>query len=141
MSATYAYDPSKLAGRGKDLMRFELGDTMVEGGQDTCALCDEEYEALLTMYPDSWKKAKMHCIESIFRRFSYETDTLDGELSLKFGDRAKLWQEEYQKLKAEAEADDTDCHAIESMGCPVHREPYFRLGMMSRDGVGEVHER
>ena len=42
MSATYAYDPSKLAERGKDLMRFELGDTMVEGGQDTCALCDEE---------------------------------------------------------------------------------------------------
>lgn len=28
---TYTYDPSKIQENGKDRMRFELGDTMVEG--------------------------------------------------------------------------------------------------------------
>ena len=40
--ATYSYDPSNLKENGVDLMRFELGDTMVDGKEKTCALCDEE---------------------------------------------------------------------------------------------------
>ena len=71
MAGAYTYDPSKLSDRGKDLMRFELGDTMVEGREKTSALSDEEYEALLEMNKN-WKRAKLACIESIFRRFSYE---------------------------------------------------------------------
>ena len=38
----YNYDPAAVAEYGKDRMRFELGDTMVEGGPDTTALTDEE---------------------------------------------------------------------------------------------------
>ena len=41
----YNYDPAAVAVYGKDRMRFELGDTMVEGGPDTTALTDEEIEA------------------------------------------------------------------------------------------------
>ena len=44
---TYSYDPTQIRARGKDQMRFELGDTQTEGGADTCALADEEYEAVL----------------------------------------------------------------------------------------------
>ena len=44
---TYSYDPTKIKARGKDQMRFELGDTQTDGGADTCALADEEYEAVL----------------------------------------------------------------------------------------------
>lgn len=99
MAGMYNYDPGKLSERGKDLMRFELGDTMVEGKEKTCALTDEEYDAILKMHK-SWKRAKLACLEAIFRRFSYEVDTQTGPLSLQFGNRAKLWQEEYEKLKA-----------------------------------------
>lgn len=52
---TYVYDPSKIAENGKDRMRFELGDTMVEGAAETCALCDEEYSnAFDALEPHTW---------------------------------------------------------------------------------------
>ena len=35
---TYSYDPTKIRERGKDQMRFELGDTVTEGGADTCSV-------------------------------------------------------------------------------------------------------
>lgn len=65
MAGTYSYDPAKLEEEGMDLMRFQLGDTMVEGKEKTCALTDEEYNAILKMY-SNWKRAKLACIESIF---------------------------------------------------------------------------
>ena len=74
----YNYDPAAVAEYGKDRMRFELGDTMVEGGPDTTALTDEEIEAALSAYPKSWKRAKLMLLESLFRRFSYEVDTKTG---------------------------------------------------------------
>ena len=43
MPGTYQYEPGNIAEYGKDRMRFELGDVMVEGKEKTCALCDEEY--------------------------------------------------------------------------------------------------
>ena len=52
----YTYDPTKIKEKGKDRMRFELGDTMVEGGAETAALSDEEINAVLEMYPNKWKK-------------------------------------------------------------------------------------
>lgn len=47
MPGTYQYEPGNIAKYGKDRMRFELGDVMVEGKEKTCALCDEEYNAVL----------------------------------------------------------------------------------------------
>lgn len=47
MPGTYQYEPGNIAEYGKDRMRFELGDVMVEGKEKTCALCDEEYNAVL----------------------------------------------------------------------------------------------
>ncbi len=133
--STYTYDPSKIISYGMDLMRFELGDVMVEGGSKTCALCDEEYSAVM---PESiksarqWKKAKLACLESIFRRFSYEVDTKTGPVSLSFGDRAKLWQEEYEKLKDELKAGSVSSNAVAlNYQYGTNPPPYFYNGMQS----------
>ena len=91
----YNYDPAAVAEYGKDRMRFELGDTMVDGGPDTTALTDEEIEAALSAYPKSWKRAKLMLLESLFRRFSYEVDTKTCPLTLSLQARAKLWKEMY----------------------------------------------
>ena len=64
----YTYEPGSIIEAGKDRMRFELGDTMVEGGSDTCALTDEEISAVLSKFPGKWKRAKLALLESICRR-------------------------------------------------------------------------
>ena len=66
MPGTYQYEPGNIAEYGKDRMRFELGDVMVEGKEKTCALCDEEYNAVLPeKIPTTrqWKKAKLRCLD------------------------------------------------------------------------------
>jgi len=138
--ASYSYLPENIMAYGKDRMRFELGDTQVDGEELTCALCDEEYEAVISekvVTKRQWKKAKLACIESIFRRFSYEPDTKEGPLSLMLGARAKLWQEEYEKLKAELKKGAVSPGAIAQInsygngaGFPT---PYFYNGMMSTE--------
>jgi len=137
MAGTYTYEPFQITAYGKDRMRFELGDVMVDGKERTCALCDEEY-LLLTegvQTARSWKKAKLKCLESIFRRFSYEPDTKVGPTSFAFTERAKLWQEEYEKLKKELEAAAVSPAAIHMNAGDMKRqsEPYFYSGMMSTE--------
>ena len=100
MPGTYQYEPGNIAEYGKDRMRFELGDVMVEGKEKTCALCDEEYNAVLPeKIPTTrqWKKAKLRCLESIMCKFAFEPDTKVGPLSLSMGERAKLWKEMYEE--------------------------------------------
>ena len=81
-NGNYTYEPEKIKENGKDRMRFELGDTMVEGRSDTSALTDEEIEAAFNMYPDSWKRAKLALLESICRRFAMRlTPKKDRSLS------------------------------------------------------------
>lgn len=89
---SYTYDPSKITENGKDRMRFELGDTVVEGMEETCALTDEEYKAALAMYPRKWRKAKLALLSSIVHRFMYEVDTKVGPLSLSLHQRAEAWK-------------------------------------------------
>lgn len=123
----YSYDPTKIKEPGVDRMRFELGDTMVEGGPETSALADAEIEAVLETYPKKWKRAKLALLESICRRFAYEPNTKSGPVSFSFGDRAKLWREDYEKLKKEV--------ALESCSVPTSllggsdKPPYFYTGM------------
>ena len=49
--ATYTYDPTKLKGSTISRVRFELGDILVDGGAETCMLCDEEIQAVLDETP------------------------------------------------------------------------------------------
>lgn len=130
MERIYTYEPEKISDNGKDRMRFELGDTMVEGGSDTSALTDEEIVAALKMYPQKWKRAKLVLLESICRRFAYEPDTKTGPLSFGFGERAKLWREDYEKLKKEVK---TGSLTVPRYGTDPNRwskPPYFYTGMM-----------
>ena len=122
----YNYDPSRIAEGGVDKMRFELGDTMVEGQSETTALTDEEITAALGLYPTSWKKAKLYLLESICRRFSYEVDTKTGPLSLSLAERAKIWRKDYEDLKREVDLSSSICPGIPA---GQKKPPYFYAGM------------
>ncbi len=126
MQRSYTYNPAKLGEKGKDRMRFELGDTMVEGEAQTCALSDEEYAAILDIYQDKWRRAKLALIESILRRFSYEVDTRVGPLSLSLSQRLEVWKAMYQELKKEC----AGACVPSSKLMAIDGEHYFYAGMM-----------
>ena len=134
MAGNYTYAPDKIQKNGKDRMRFELGDTMVEGRSDTSALTDEEIEAAIKMYPDSRKRAKLALLESICRRFAYEVDTKEGPLSFSLNQRAKLWRDDYEKLKQEVEMESAAVPASATSG--KKKPPYFYAGMMGNPRTG-----
>lgn len=132
---SYTYDPANIAAMEKDRMRFELGDTMAAGGADTCALTDEEITTVIELYPGKWKKAKLFLLESICRRFAYEPDTKSGPVSFSFGERAKLWREDYEKLKQEVSKASV---SVPSYGLGTNgqgKPPYFYTGMMGNREV------
>ena len=111
----YTYEPGNITEFGKDRMRFELGDTMVEGLADTTALTDEEIPAAIDAYPKKWKRAK-----------------LTGPLSLDMNGRAKLWKEDYDKLKKEVQAESV---SVPRFGNGVDGPPYFHTGMHENERV------
>ena len=129
MPGTYQYEPGNIAEYGKDRMRFELGDVMVE-----------EYNAVIPeKVPTArqWKKAKLRCLESIMRKFAFEPDTKVGPLSLSMGERAKLWKEMYEDLKKDLKASAASVEAIlplaENPETGRITPPYFYAGMMSHE--------
>lgn len=130
-AGTYTYDPTRLTEMGKDRMRFELGDTMVEGGSETSALTDEEISAALECHSSRWKRAKLMLLESLCRRFAYEVDTRTGPLSLELQERAKLWRKDYDDLKKEVSAESA---VIPGFGPDsAHKPPYFYTGMQENE--------
>lgn len=130
----YTYDPAKISEYCKDRMRFELGDTMVEGESDTTALTDEEIQAAIDTYPKSWKRAKLWLLESLCRRFAYEVDAKTGPLWLYMQERAKLWRADYESLKKEVSVE--SC-SIPRFGNGVHNKPpYFYGGMHKNERAG-----
>ena len=137
MGRTYTYEPEKISENGKDRMRFELGDTMVEGGSDTSALTDEEITAAIEMFPKKWKRAKLALLESICRRFAYEPDTKTGPLSFTFGERAKLWREDYERPKNEVKNSSLTVPKYGADPDGRSKPPYFYTGMMeNREAKG-----
>lgn len=133
---TYTYDPGSLKEFGKDRMRFELGDTMVEGLSDTTALTDEEIQASIETYPGSWKRAKLMLLESLCRRFAYEVDTKTGPMWLYMQERAKLWREDYDKLKKEVSAE--SCNIPQFGNGEYQKPPYFYAGMQRNERTGAI---
>ena len=131
----YTYEPGNVTEYGKDRMRFELGDTMVEGAPDTTALTDQEIQAALAAYPKSWKRAKLMLLESLCRRFSYEVNTRTGPLTLELQERAKQWRKDYDALKKEAAAE--ACHVpMDAAGGRGQKPPYFHTGMQRNERTG-----
>ena len=101
---TYSYDPTKITEGGVDQMRFELGDTVTDMEGITSPLCDEEYKAILNKYGDSWKKAKLKCLEAIVMKLAYEVDTSVSGLSYSLSSRYERWKQMYDSAKKEASA-------------------------------------
>lgn len=130
-TGTYSYNPADLKGNTMSRMRFELGDTMVQGAENTCAVTDEEINAAIEMYPKSWKKAKLMLLESLYRRFSYEVDTKTGPLTLNLHDRAVMWKEDYLALKKEIQQE--SCSVPPFAGGTTNKPPYFYTGMQQNE--------
>lgn len=130
----YTYEPKNITEFGKDRMRFELGDIMVDGGSDTTALTDEEIQAAISSYPKSWKRAKLLLLESLYRRFSYEVDSKTGPLWLYMHDRAELWKRDYDDLKKEISAG--ACNVPKSSIMGHSKPPYFYSGMHQNERAG-----
>ena len=130
----YTYNPANVKEPGKDRMRFELGDVMVDGLSDTTALTDEEIQAAIDTYPKSWKRAKLMLLESLCRRFSYEVNTKTGPLTLELQERAKLWREDYEKLKKEVSAE--SCSIPQFRNASQNKPPYFYTGMQRNERAG-----
>lgn len=127
---SYSYDPSNITDYGKDRMRFELGDTVVDNDGESAALTDEEYTAIIKLYPGKWKLAKLKLLENLCRKFAFESsDTKLGSFSLSQSSRADFWRADYEALKKEVEAASVSFPStFGTDGCKSH--PYFRSGMM-----------
>lgn len=64
----FTYNPNLVLAGGKDQLRFELGDTKVEGGSETCVLGDEEYIALLVGFGAervAWEETEWYSLGSL----------------------------------------------------------------------------
>ena len=130
-SGTYTYNPAEIKGNTVSRMRFELGDTMVEGSSETTALTDEEIQAALDTYPNEWKRSKLMLVESLYRRFSYEVNTKTGPLTLELQSRAELWKAEYEKLKKDVALDNISVPFF--AGERTGKTPYFYTGMQENE--------
>lgn len=129
---SYTYDPTQITARGKDQMRFELGDTAVEDGAETCAMCDEEYAALLAdlgTTNKAWLDVKIKIVGAILHKFSFQVDTKVDVLTYDFSSRAEQWQTLLDNLKKEATAS-----SLPIMGSGKKSKPYFYRGMGGNKG-------
>jgi len=132
----YTYNPENMTEATRDRMRFELGDTMVEGGAETCALCDAEYDAAMAWFPKDWRRAKLALVDSILRRFSYEVNTRVGPLSLDLGERVENWKALRDDLKREILRSSVPI----ANPAAISRDRYFYEGIMdNREGGGGRH--
>lgn len=126
---TYSYDPSKICDNGVDQMRFELGDTIVDLGEVTSPLCDEEYVAMINSC-STWKKAKLKCLKAIVMKFAYEVNTSTDGLSYSLNDRYPRWKAMYDDLKKEVQAAVPICNP-NALGGKNGEDMYFHYDMLS----------
>lgn len=128
---SYSYDPTKIYDRSVNQMRFELQDNIIEGEGVTCALCDEEYQAIID-HEKGWKRAKLKCLKAIITKLSYEVNTSTDGLSYSLSERYERWKAMYDDLKKETliALPVADPRAL--MGEePPNRPPYFHEDMQA----------
>lgn len=140
MKKSYTYAPEKISEKGVDRMRFELGDVMVEGCQETCALSDEEYKAIIDS-SKSWKRAKLSALESIVHRFGYEVNTTVGPMKLELQARAEFWHKLYVEMKNECGDGTIPSTGKASPESGKDGGHYFYGGMHDNERAGNGGER
>ena len=129
---TYTYDPTKITDGGRDQMRFELGDTVVDMEGITSPLCDQEYDAIIKKYGKSWRRAKYECLKAICMKLAYEVNTSVGGLSYSLSERF----ERFSKMKDAAEKELKAIGSVPRAGnpgslMPHGRTPYFYNDMQA----------
>ena len=124
MAKTYSYCPENITENSIDKMRFELGDTMIEGGADTCVLCDEEYAAILAQCK-TWQKAKIECLKAIVMKLCYEVDYKVNDMSLSLSDRYKHFKAMLKEIEKKQQAG----AFVSKNTTAKETKPYFYLGM------------
>ena len=103
---------------------FSKGEkmTIMEGGSETCLLCDEEYRAILES-SKTWTNAKISCLKAIVMKLSYEVDYKVDKMSLTFSKR-------YENLKAMlSELEKKSQVPNFSKTATAEKPPYFYLGI------------
>lgn len=118
--ATYTYFPDKITQGGVDQMRFELGDTVVDGDAATSPLCDEEYKAIIEKHGKSWKRARYECLSAICMKLSFEVDTSVGGLSYSLSQRYERWKQ----MKDDAKKELSAIHSVPRVGHPGSLMPH-----------------
>lgn len=134
---TYTYNPSEITKPSISRARFELGDTVIDGGSETCMLCDEEIEAIIKDAP-TWKKALYRLADAVCMRLSLETDWKDDGTSFSLNQRAERWMKLRDKLKADADAESiipTSGAVDDTLNDPRDGGHYFYSGMMENHRV------
>jgi hypothetical protein len=121
--ATYTYDPTQIYDGGLNQMRFELQDNIIEGENVTCALCDEEYNAIIE-HEKGWKRAKLKILKAIITKFAYEVNTSTDGLSYSLAERYERWKKMYDDLKRETMVAVPTCDP-RALGNAPGRPPYF----------------
>lgn len=113
-------------------MRFEIGDTFVDGGSDTCILCDEEYNGILDAAVNgaaAWKQAKLAILEAVLFKLAYQVDTKIDVLQYNFSDRAAMWKKLHDDLKDEINKEKSACIPPSADERALNKPPYFYTGM------------
>jgi len=126
MAATY--DSSKLKDRGKDRMRFDIGDTNTADP----LLQDEEIALIIEENADSWNRAKYILVQTIADRFAPELDVQGLGLDLQA--RAKFWADKAASLKRIVVAGAVPIVAPTAGGAGDETGPYFQTGGMNNRG-------
>jgi hypothetical protein len=100
--STYTYKPSEISSRSVSRARFELGDVMVDGGEETCYLADEEIEAVLAE-TSGWKRCLFRLADAVCMRLSFETNWRDDGTAFDLNQRAERWMKLRDRFEKEAE--------------------------------------
>lgn len=135
--AAYTYDPALISQYNHHRMRFELGDTQIKGGEDTCALSDEEYAALLGdgIGADGWRTAKIRCLEAIVARFAMAVDFSAGGASFSLSQRYDRWAALLKAEKKHRQMISVNPHAI-GEGCADGGHAFW-LGQQNNPRAGQ----
>lgn len=126
----YTYNVRNLNSNSVDQMRFELGDTSIDGKDKTSALCDEEYAAMIekafNIDNKGWKWAKFLCLEAIMMRLSYEVDYQTDSISFSLSQRYKNWKQMYDEEK---KLNKSTIPSFNLGANNINSNAYFKLGM------------
>lgn len=136
MAKTFSYDPSLITDGKVNQMRFELGDTSVEGGEETCALCDEEYQAIINETAQKGKSfgyAKCKCLDAIVSKLAFEVDFSADSLSVSLSQRYERWKEMLSGEKKKRQYISANLTALGENS--LDGGHYFRLGMNDNDRI------